>query len=237
MDSMANEEALKRLKEELELSRYSNKTIKKYINDANRFLVSGKTPREFLLSYIGKSKSMMRGIYFALKFLHENALGAKFDEKLPLARNSAMLPSVLSKNEVQEMLNSLSNFKHKLVLELLYYAGLRLSEIRRLKWPDIDFARKVIHIKKAKGDKDRIVFLHELLAGIIEESGIKKEGFVLVSERGHLYSERAIQEIVRTAARKAGIRKKTTPHTLRHSFATHLLEGGADIRHIQRLLL
>ncbi len=233
---MANEDVLKRLEEELKLRRYSNKTIKKYINDAKRFLESGNTPREFLLAYTEKSRSMMRGIYFALKFLHENALSQKFDEKLPLARKSAMLPSVLSKEEVNNMLNSLSNFKHKLVIGFLYYAGMRLSEVRKLRWPDIDFSRKVIHVKKAKGDKDRIVFLHDLLRRIIEENGIKKEGLVLMSERGSLYSERAIQEIAKIAARKAGIPKKVTPHTLRHSFATHLLEAGADIRHIQKLL-
>ena len=147
-----------------------------------------------------------------------------------------MLPSVLSKEEVNGMLNSLSNLKHKLVLGLLYYAGLRLSEVRRLKWQDIDFSRIVIHVKKAKGDKDRIVFLHDALSRIIEENGFKKERLVLVSERGSLYSERAIQEIAKIAARKAGIKKRVTPHTLRHSFATHLLEAGADIRHIQKLL-
>ena len=108
--------------------------------------------------------------------------------------------------------------------------------MRRLRWDDIDFARKIIHIKKAKGDKDRIIFLHELLSRIIEENGIKKEGFVLFSERGSLYSERTVQEIVKVASKKAGIMKKVTPHILRHSFATHLLEAGADIRHIQRLL-
>ena len=233
---MANEDTLKRLEEELKLRRYSDRTIKKYLNTANNFLESGKTPRELLLSYSNKSKSMMRSIYFALKFLHENALNQKFDERLPLAKKGAMLPSVLSKEEVNGMLNSLSNLKHKLVLGLLYYAGLRLSEVRRLKWQDIDFSRKVIHVKKAKGDKDRIVFLHDALSRIIEENGFKKEGLVLVSERGSLYSERAIQEIAKIAARKAGIKKRVTPHTLRHSFATHLLEAGADIRHIQKLL-
>ena len=107
---------------------------------------------------------------------------------------------------------------------------------QKLKWQDFDFGRSIIHVKRAKGDKDRIVFLHRQLSKIIEENGVKKEGYVIISERGVIYNERTIQEIVKNAARKADIRKKVTPHTLRHSFATHLLEAGADIRYIQRLL-
>ena len=119
---------------------------------------------------------------------------------------------------------------------MLYYAGLRLSEVRNLRWQDIDFERKLIHVKQAKREKERVVFLHERLKELLKEYGIKQSGFVLISERGNRYCERTIQQIVKNAARKAGIKKKVTPHTLRHSFATHLLEAGADIRYIQQLL-
>jgi len=128
------------------------------------------------------------------------------------------------------------NLKHKLVLALLYYAGLRLSEVRNLKWEDIDFEREVIHVKQAKGEKERVVFLHKKLKELLMKYGIKKSGIVLVSDRWKRYNERTIQQIVKNAARKAGIKKKVTPHTLRHSFATHLLEARADIRYIQQLL-
>jgi len=233
---MECETQIQRLNEELKLRRYSKDTAKKYIDVAAQFLKSGKSAREFLLSYSGKSKSTMRGVYFALKFFYENSLNQDFDESIPLAKRSMQLPTVLGREEVQKMIALTNNTRHRLALGLLYYAGMRLSEMRKLKWPDIDFARETIHIKNAKGDKDRIVFLHKELKQIIGQNGIKREGTVMVSERGFTYNERTIQEIVKIAAKKAGIKKNVTPHTLRHSFATHLLEAGADIRYIQELL-
>ena len=121
-------------------------------------------------------------------------------------------------------------------MSLLYFAGLRLDEARNLKWEDLDFNRGLIHVKKAKGDRERVIFLHDKITKALEDNGLKKEGFILLSERGDLYDERTVQEIVKNAARKARVSKKVTPHTLRHSFATHLLEAGADIRYIQSLL-
>lgn len=227
---------MQRLNEELKLRRYSEDTAKKYMDVASQFLKSGKSTREFLLSYSGKSKSTMRGVYFALKFFYENSLNQDFDERMPLAKRSMHLPTVLGREEVQKMIEVTNNTRHRLALGLLYYAGMRLSELRKLKWQDIDFARETIHIKNAKGDKDRIVFLHKELKQIIGQNWIKREGTVMVSERGFIYNERTIQEIVKIAAKKAGIKKNVTPHTLRHSFATHLLEAGADIRYIQELL-
>ena len=118
----------------------------------------------------------------------------------------------------------------------LYYAGLRLDEVRNLKWQDIDFDRGIIHVKTAKGEKERVVFLHSKLKEMLEIYGANKQGLVFISQRGRKYNKRTIQQIVKNAARKAGIKKKVTPHTLRHSFATHLLEAGVDIRYIQQLL-
>lgn len=230
------QEQIKRLIEELKLRRYSPKTINKYVHEVTVFLCSGKDARDFLLLHTEKSKSMMRGVYFALKFYHEQVLKQKFDEVIPLAKKGKALPVVLSKDEVQMMFTVLKNTKHKLVLGLLYYAGMRLSETLSLQWEDVDFSRNNIHIKGAKGDKDRIVFLHNKLVDLLKENGIKEKGLVLVSDRGGGYDERSVQEIIKNTKRKAGIMKHVTPHTLRHSFATHLLEGGADIRYIQKLL-
>ncbi|MEM4244914.1 MAG: tyrosine-type recombinase/integrase, partial [Candidatus Nanoarchaeia archaeon] len=174
--------------------------------------------------------------YFALKFFHENVLNTGFEEKLPLARKSLKLPLVLSKEEINKMIEATNNLKHKLVIMFLYYAGLRLDEVRNLKWEDVDFDREIIHLKTAKGDKERIVFLHKKLIDMLKMYGTKEEGLIFVSQREGKYNKRTIQQIVKSASKKAGIKKNITPHTLRHSFATHLLESGADIRHIQQLL-
>jgi len=228
-------ELIGKLIEEIKLRKYSYQTGKAYISVVKRFLKSGKTPREFLLSYPNKSRSTMRSAYFALKFFYENALNKRFDEKLPLAKKSLKLPSVLSREEICRMMKVTTNLKHKLVLMFLYYAGLRLDEVRNLKWQDIDFDRGIIHVKTAKGEKERVVFIHSKLKEMLETYGVNK-GLVFISQRGRKYNKRTIQQIVKNSARKAGIKKKVTPHTLRHSFATHLLEAGADIRYIQQLL-
>ncbi|NCN39392.1 MAG: tyrosine-type recombinase/integrase [Candidatus Aenigmarchaeota archaeon] len=225
-----------KLIEEIKLRRYSYQTGKSYISVVKDYLKSGKTPREFLLTYSNKSKSTMRSVYFSLKFFYENVLNEKFEEKLPLARKAMKLPIVLSKEEVSKMIEITNNIKHKLVLMLLYYAGLRLDEARNLKWHDIDFDREIIHIKTAKGDKERVVFLHKKLIKMLKFYGTKKDGFIFTSQKDEKYNKRTIQQIVKSASKKAGIKKKVTPHTLRHSFATHLLESGADIRYIQQLL-
>jgi site-specific recombinase XerD len=201
-----------------------------------RFLKSGKTPREFLLSYSNKSRSTIRSVYFALKFFYENVLNEKFGERLLLARRNLKLPIVLSKEEINKMIRLTNNIKHKLILMFLYYAGLRLDEVRNLKLRDIDFDRDIIHVKTTKREKERIVFLHPKLKEMLEIYGIDGQDLVFRSKRRRKYSKRTIQQIVKNAAKKARIRKRVTPHTLRHSFATHLLEAGADIRYIQQLL-
>ncbi len=225
-----------KLIEEIKLRKYSFQTGKAYLNIVKDFLKSGKTARDFLLSYSNNSNSTMRSVYFALKFFHENVLDEKFDEKIPLAKKGLKLPVVLSKEEIIRMIENTKNIKHKLVLMLLYYAGLRLSEITNLKWSDTDFDRGLIHIKTAKGNRERVVFLHEKLRDMLIANKTDNDGLILISERGSRYNKRTIQLIALHTAKKAGIIKRVTPHTLRHSFATHLLEGGADIRYIQQLL-
>jgi site-specific recombinase XerD len=224
-----------RLIEEIKLRKYSYETGKAYIYVVKEFLKSGLDPREFLLGYSGKSRSTARGAYFALKFFHENVLGRRFDGSVPLAKNSLKLPVVLGRDDVARMIDSTANPKHRNVLMLLYYAGMRLSEAIGVRWEDIDFERGLIHIKNAKGGKERIVFLHPKLKMSLKAHD-EVEGLVFLSQRGRKYSKRTVEKIVEGAATKAGIGKNVTPHTLRHCFATHLLEAGADIRYIQHLL-
>lgn len=228
-------ELIGKLIEEIRLRKYSYQTGKSYISIVKNFLKSGKEPRGYLLSYSDKSRSSMRGIYFALKFFYENVLNEGFDEELPHVKREMKLPIVLNRAELNKMIEATSNLKHKLVLMLLYYAGLRLNEVRNLKWSDIDFERELIHVKVAKGEKERVVFFHPKLKELLLMYG-RKEGLILLSERRKMYDEKTIQQIVKNAAEKAKINKRVTPHMLRHSFATHLLEAGTDIRYIQQLL-
>lgn len=226
---------IEKLNEELTLRRYSPQTIHLYTSIIEHFLSSGKSPRDFLLMSSDKSKSTMRTIYFALKFYHEAVLCEQFKEKLPLASRSLKLPIVLSKEEVHSMINATNNLKHKLVLMFLYYAGLRLNEARNIKWEDLNFERELIHLKIAKGGKERVVFLHQKIIAALQLYGTAHAGYIFLAHDGK-YNARTIQEIVKHASAKASIKKRVTPHTLRHSFATHLLEAGADIRYIQSLL-
>ncbi len=230
-------ELIGKLIEEIKLRKYSYRTGKAYINVVKKFLRSGLEPREFLLKYYSdKSRSTMRQAYFALKFFYKNVLHEKFDESIPLAKKKEKLPVVLSRDEVKRMIYGTKNIKHRLVLMFLYYAGMRLNEVRNIRWEDIDFDRELIHIKVAKGEKERVVFLHPELRKTLEFYGVKNHGYVFISQRGRKYSSKSIQLIVKHAAERGRIKKNVTPHTLRHSFATHLLESGADIRYIQQLL-
>ena len=113
---------------------------------------------------------------------------------------------------------------------------MRISEIINLRWQDIDFDRNIIHIKKGKGKKDRIVMLSKKVKETLLTLNADNHKPVLVTNRGGKYTQRTIQKIIENAAKKAKIKKKITPHTLRHSFATHLLEKGTDIRYIKDLL-
>ncbi len=234
--SSEQEQLLIKLKEEIKLRGYSSQTAKSYLLVVENYLKSGKTPREYLLLQTDKSKSTMRSTYFALQFFYENVLHESFKESIPLTKNSLKLPVVLGKQEIQNMIEQENNLKHKLVLMFLYYGGLRLDEVRNLQWNDLDFERKTIHLKTAKGDKERIIFLHNKLMEVLSLFGIKEQGLIFNSQLGNKYNKRSIELIVKKNAKKANIKKKVSPHTLRHSFATHLLEAGADIRYIQALL-
>jgi site-specific recombinase XerD len=227
---------IERLIKELKIKKYSKKTIEKYSYYINLFLQSKKSPREFLERYIDKSRNTIRSVYFSLNFFYKNVLNKSFGEKIPLVKKKIILPNVLNKKEIQKMIKITENLQHKLVLMFLYYAGLRLSEVINLKWENLDFDRKTIQLKIAKGEHQRTIFLHERLIQELENFKIPRTGLIFMSNRGKKYSDETIQAIVKNSAKKAEIKKRVSPHTLRHSFATHLLEAGCDLRHIQKLL-
>ncbi len=228
---------------EIKLKGYSKRTIGSYVFHVGKFLDSKLDPKEFLLKLIneGKSKETIRVAGFAVKFYL--GIRAKQDgtineiiEKTPNVKRDKRLPAVLSKKEIEDMVISTKNFIHRTMIQLMYSSGMRASEIISLKWPDIDFDRNTIHLKLAKGNKDRIVMLSPKVKKNLLKLDIEKQGLVFKTNRDGKYSLRSIELIVKKAAQKAGIRKKVTPHSLRHSFATHLLEQGVDVRYIRDLL-
>lgn len=229
--------------DECKLKGYSKKTIESYMHHLEKFFESKRSPRDYLLSLINKQKSdeTVRSAGFAIKFyLKANSDDSKDIDsimgKISNIKREKKLPTILSKEEIERMILATNNLTHRLIIQIGYSSGLRSSEIVNLKWSDIDFDRDSIHIKKGKGKKDRIVMLSEKVKENLLNLSHEKQGYVFVTTRGGKYAQRTIQKIIENTARKAGIKKRITPHTLRHSFATHLLERGTDIRYIRDLL-
>ena len=153
-------------------------------------------------------------------------------------KKAKKLPEILSSHEVKTMLDSILNLKHKTLLWLVYSAGLRIGEALSIRITDIDSKRMVIHIKSAKGKKGRYTLLSKNFLDLLRlyYKAYKPKDLLFEGQDGTLYSRSSAQSILKTAAKKANIKKLITLHTLRHSFATHLLENGTDIRYIQTLL-
>jgi site-specific recombinase XerD len=229
--------------DECRLKGYSQKTIDSYIHHTEKFLASKKPVREYLLSLIASNKSdeTIRSAGFAVKFYlntikNDSSEIQNILDNLPNVKREKKLPIILSKEEIEMLISATKNINHRLIIQIGYSSGLRVSEIINLKWEDIDFDRNLIHLKNAKGKKDRIVMLSQKVKeGLLSLSELRK-GYVFLTNRTSKYTDRTIQKIIENAATKAGIRKSITPHTLRHSFATHLLENGTDIRYIRDLL-
>jgi site-specific recombinase XerD len=153
-------------------------------------------------------------------------------------KNERKLPVVLSEDEITRILRQVDNLKHKCILYLIYSAGLRLGEAVNIQVSDIDSKRKMIMIRHGKGKKDRYSLLSETLLELLRKYYrlYRPKEWLFEGQSGNKYSEKSIQAILKKAWRKSGVWKKVTVHTLRHSFATHLLEHGTDIRYIQELL-
>jgi integrase/recombinase XerD len=195
-----------------------------------RFLV---TERKISITYQNQSIN-------AIKYYYEKVLGGqrKF-YFIDRPSREKTLPSVLSTQEVIDILKQTENIKHKAILMTIYSAGLRISEAINLKFKDIDSDRMQIRVEQGKGKVDRYSLLSERTLHILREYYKQYLPTVWLFEglkKGEQYSTRSIQQIFQDAVRKAGIVKDVSVHTLRHSFATHLLENGTDLRYIQSLL-
>ncbi len=242
-------ECLKRAEEEMVLRNYSPKTIKSYSSAIRDYLgydpagerfCNVESLRRFLLikQDKGYAPQTVNLFLMAVKFYYLQVLKLHFKIDLKFAKRSKKLPVVLSREEIGRVIASITNHKHKTMISLAYGAGLRVSEVVRLKVRDLQFDEGTIHLKQAKGKKDRLTLLPEKLINDLRVFTAGKPGseFVFNSERGGRLVEKSIQTVFDRAIKSAGIAKPATFHSLRHSFATHLLENGVDVRYVQALL-
>lgn len=243
-------EALYNLERELKIRGLSRRTIESYLLYNKLFLeFAGKRPsevsnediRKYLESFVdkGRAHSTLNVALNALKFYYGQVLGRKFFYNIKCAKKATYLPTILSKEEIARILEVTKNPKHNFLIALMYSAGLRVGEAIRIRMRDFDLDRSMIIVRQGKGQKDRCTLLAKKLVPTLEKQiALKKTGdylFTGAGGKGHLTSESA-EKIVKKAVEIANIRKKVTCHSLRHSFATHLLEEGTDIRYIQALL-
>ena len=233
--------------------RYSSNTIATYCDALKSFLtffntksVKSITNDDIILynnNYILKNKlstsyqnQIVNAIKLYFKIVQETSIEI---EKIHRPKREKTLPNVLSKEEVKLILNAHHNLKHKSILSLIYSCGLRRSELINLKLTDIDSKRNIINIKQAKGKKDRIVPLSSKILEMLRMyySDYKPKYWLFEGlNKGEQYSEQTLQSILKQALKKVNITKPVTLHWLRHSYATHLLESGTDLRYIQELL-
>lgn len=244
-----SQDPMVKLRQEMRLRGFSQKTIKSYllyIEACLRFTgksareVRGEDVRRYLeqLAETGKSASTLNCAYSALQFYFGVVLHRTFFMHIPRVKKPHKLPAVLAKEEVMRMIESMKNLKHKCMIQMLYGTGMRVGELVHLRMRDIDFERNCIRVVQGKGAKDRQALLPKTVRETLERQAKIKQGgdFLFTGYDGGRLTEATIQKVVAQAAVRAGIAKMVTPHTLRHSFATHLLENGTDIRYIQELL-
>ncbi len=247
------QEKVEKFRRWLKSKRYSDNTIKTYTDALKSFLlfynnklIEEITNEDLIIynnDFILKNKlssSYQNQIVNAVKLFFRTMENKVMNEALiHRPKSEKLLPNVLSKEEVKLILNAHGNIKHKAMLSLIYSCGLRRSELLSLKLLDIDSKRNIVMIKKAKGKKDRIVPLSAKILEILRAYFKIYKPLVWLFEgqnTGEQYSEKSLQSVLKQALEKANNKKPVTLHWLRHSYATHLLESGTDLRYIQELL-
>lgn len=242
----------KRMIEDLTIRNYSPRTITVYINRVAKFAqYFGKSPDHLTREHIREyqrylvedkkcSWSQLNQTVCALRFFYRVCLDQPtIVEYIPYARQPKSLPVVLSRGEVYRLLEGAWELKHRTVLMLLYATGVRISEALALRVGNVDSQRMVIHVRGGKAGKDRYLPLAESLLEQLRVYWLvhRPEGFLFPGRDLHkAVTGRTVRRMCRQAAEQAGISKTVTPHTLRHSFATHHLEAGTDIKTIQMWL-
>jgi len=237
--------------DKLELRKYAENTVKTYVHHFETFInhygtirpesLTENEIRHYLLklSREGRTSSYLNQAVNSIKFYFEVVMGMPnrfYAIERPIKQKQ--LPKVLSKSEILGLIENTNNPKHRCIVSLLYSAGLRRSELLNLKVEDIDSKRMLITVRAAKGNKDRMTVLSPILLHHLRSyyKEYRPKKFLFEGPGHKPYTASSVLKLISMAAKRAGIYKKVTPHMLRHSFATHLLEDGTDIRHIQLLL-
>ncbi len=251
-----NEEAIIKIKEFeswMRSKRYSTNTVNTYCDALKLFLrfyahkpIAEITNTDIIIfnnDYILKNKlssSFQNQLVNAVKLFFRNIEHKLIEiDQVHRPKREKLLPNVLSKEEVKELLNKTANIKHKAMLSLIYACGLRCGELLKLRPEHLDLNRRLLIIKQAKGRKDRITPLSGKILELLQEyyRNYRPKVFVFEGQAaGTMYDERSLQQVLKTNLQKTSIKKPVTLHWLRHSYATHLLENGTDLRYIQELL-
>lgn len=234
--------------EDLRLKNYSANTIENYCSQVKCFLehhsnvatkpseINERQIKAWLMEAksINSRKHRLSAVKLFYSLTGKQPLKFKYIE---YPRAEKKLPIVLSQDEIQRMFDVCENKKHKVILSLLYSAGLRVSELINLKWAHIDRSRMVINVIGAKGNKDRQVMLAPQLIPLLESywSEYKPKEYVLNGQFGLKYSDRSVLQVIKQLATKAGIKKEVWTHLIRHCSFTHMVENGVELNLIQRL--
>lgn len=238
---------LEKVAYELKIRGFSNKTLKTYLYYLSKFLkfsnkhytkINEKDIERFftfLLYNKNSSPSTISIIKSALKFTFDEVLNFNI-VNIKTPKSIKKLPTVLTKNEVKDLIRNAETKKERLIIKFLYSSGVRVSELCKIKINDLELKEGTAWVRHGKGAKDRAIILSQnLIKDLKDYIPIVKSEFLFPGKKGKM-SERNVELIINKTSKRANIHKKVTPHTLRHSFATHLLEAGVDIRKIQTLL-
>ncbi len=250
-ENQENTKFKQKLRQELVISGYSPMTIKMYLGYFSEFAKFAKKPadqaeRDDIVAFLAEKKekgkvsnATLALAHAALHFFYRNILHKKIVEDIKIAKKAKKLPTVLSKDEVRALIKATKPKRDRLIVEFLYSSGCRVSEVVKLQTENLNYKERIGAVKGGKGNKDRTIILSKewvkRVKKYIDRKKVKTP-FVFSKKNGKPLSTDTVQRIVKEAAEKAGIQKRVTPHSLRHSYATHLLEAGENIRNIQVLL-
>jgi len=242
---------IERLEQELIISGYSPQTIKMYTMYCRDFVNFAKKPienakRENVVAFLANRKTQKNWsnatlalVHASLKFLFHTVLKKKIMDEIKAPKKEKKIPEVLTKDEVKAIIKSTKRGRNRLLVEFMYSSGVRVGEVVKMRVVSLNLKEKIAVVRGGKGNKDRPIILSKnwvkSIKKYLEKKKIKTD-VVFSKKNGKTISVDTIQRIIKNAAKKAQIQKHVTPHTLRHSFATHLLDAGVNIRKIQELL-